>query len=477
MDLGEFVRFLGIQLFMSTMSGFKQRDFWSSKPPETEAGAPYRFNKWMSRKRYEAILAALTYTDQNKPTFRDRFWEVRQMIKMWNQNMKEIFSCSWISCLDESMSIWNTKWTCPGWVFCPRKPHPFGNEYHSINCGLSGIMFAIEMVEGKDRPKEIPTPDTDKHGPTCGLLLRLCETLYHTGKVVILDSGFCVLQGLVELRKVGVFASAVIKKRRYWPKYVPGKAIDDKMKNEALGATNSVRGKLDDYDYDIFCMKDKDWVMKLMSTYGGLMDHPTHPAVRRVFKNNNGSYTNKFFKYKEPFANHYLYRHAVDDHNHLRHAVPSIEATWVTHRWANRVFAFLLAISEVNAYKAFIYFKWHANPDYIMSLNEFRRKLAMALIHNEYLLTSDESNNSRKRRRGRDEVQHVLTSAPPHAKKFHRSKWLLTAVAKYQQYVCRQPGCSIKTRNYCKCNPGHWLCKTCHPLHIMCEVTSESGSD
>jgi hypothetical protein len=75
-------------------------------------------------------------------------------------------------------------------------------------------MFGIEMVEGKDRPKDIPKPDTDKHGPTCGLLLRLCQTMFQSGKVVILDLGFCVLQGLIELRKVGVYASAVIKKKK-----------------------------------------------------------------------------------------------------------------------------------------------------------------------------------------------------------------------------------------------------------------------
>jgi hypothetical protein len=38
---------------------------------------------------------------------------------------------------------------------------------------------------------------------------------------------------------------------------VPGKAIDDKMKDEELGATNSVSGKLDDLDYDIFVLKTK----------------------------------------------------------------------------------------------------------------------------------------------------------------------------------------------------------------------------
>ena len=97
---------------------------------------------------------------------------------------------------------------------------PFGNEYHSICCGTSGIMFGIEMVEGKDRPKEIPPDPTNEKGNTIGLLLRLCSSIYNSGRVVILDSGFCVLQGLVELRRLGVYASAVIKKRRYWPRHM-----------------------------------------------------------------------------------------------------------------------------------------------------------------------------------------------------------------------------------------------------------------
>ena len=179
---------------------------------------------------FESILMALTFTDIEPPSFVDHFWEVRQMISEWNINMKNVFIPSWISCLDESMSIWFGRFTCPGWVFVPRKPHPFGNEYHSICCGLSGIMCAIELVEGKDRPKELGKPDGySKGGATVGLLLRLTKSLYHTGKCVILDSGFCVLKGLVELRKVGVFASAVTKKPRFWPKYANGQAIDEKM--------------------------------------------------------------------------------------------------------------------------------------------------------------------------------------------------------------------------------------------------------
>ena len=47
-------------------------------------------------------------------------------------------------------------------------------------------------------------------------------SLHGTGMVVVLDSGFCVLEGVIELQKRGVFTAALIKKRRYWPKYVPG---------------------------------------------------------------------------------------------------------------------------------------------------------------------------------------------------------------------------------------------------------------
>ena len=90
-----------------------------------------------------------------KPTYVDKIFEVRELLQAFNQKMKQIFNSGWIVCLDESMSPWTRQWTCPGFVFCPRKPHPKGNEYHTIADGISGIMFGLEMVEGKDEPVEL----------------------------------------------------------------------------------------------------------------------------------------------------------------------------------------------------------------------------------------------------------------------------------------------------------------------------------
>ena len=93
--------------------------------------------------------------------------------------------------------------------------------------------FSIDIVEGNTRPKELPSdPRTKK---TTNLLLRLCKSLYISGKVVILESGFCVLEGLIELRKVGVFAGAIIKKRLYWPKHIKRDMIDTHFQDKEVG--------------------------------------------------------------------------------------------------------------------------------------------------------------------------------------------------------------------------------------------------
>ena len=126
--------------------------------------------------------------------------------------MEKVFSPGYITCLDESMPIWHNKWSCPGWVYCPRKPHPFGNEYHNIACGMTRIIFRILMVEGKDHPRERPPGVFSSFGSTTSLLLELCQTIFYSGRIVILDSGFCVLKALIKLRSLGVYASAVIKK-------------------------------------------------------------------------------------------------------------------------------------------------------------------------------------------------------------------------------------------------------------------------
>ena len=140
------------------------------------------------------------------------------------------------------MAIWLNKY-CPGFMFVPRKPHPFGNEYHTICDGsLEGesrpILWRAMIQEGKDRPPQLGNKKYDVTGkPTVGLVCRMVEPIKGTGKCVTGDSGFCVSLACVELlRKMGVYSQFLIKRRgRYWLKGVPGDMIDQHFTDKPIG--------------------------------------------------------------------------------------------------------------------------------------------------------------------------------------------------------------------------------------------------
>ncbi len=123
-------------------------------------GAMFRLSHVMSMTRFLELTVAMRFTDRQAPTlehdgFVDRFNEVRKIIDAFNQHYADHYHPSWLNCLDESMCTWLSKY-CPAFMCVPRKPHPFGNEYHLIANGDDGklIMWRVKIVEGKDRPKQ-----------------------------------------------------------------------------------------------------------------------------------------------------------------------------------------------------------------------------------------------------------------------------------------------------------------------------------
>ena len=73
-------------------------------------------------------------------------------------------------------------------------------------------------MEGKDRATQLGKKKWEDLGKTVGLMLQMCEPIFSTGKCVVLDSVFCVSKGITALLEVDVYAAALIKKRKYWPK-------------------------------------------------------------------------------------------------------------------------------------------------------------------------------------------------------------------------------------------------------------------
>ena len=112
----------------------------------------------MSGKRFTDISSCIRLRmEVDTPSYRDKFFWVRELIRGFNDNMSNVFVPGWIVCVDESMVVFYNKYA-PGWIVVKRKPHPMGNEYHSIACGEC----AIEVIEGKDKAMQRPRLQYDK---------------------------------------------------------------------------------------------------------------------------------------------------------------------------------------------------------------------------------------------------------------------------------------------------------------------------
>ena len=102
-------------------------------------------------------------------------------------------------------------------------------------------MWFAEIVEGRDRPHERGRTEFGEIGKTVGTMLGCTKPIWNCAKVVIMDSGFCVTKGLVQLRKKGVFGSALIKKCRYWPADIKGDAINAHFDSKDVGNDYAVK--------------------------------------------------------------------------------------------------------------------------------------------------------------------------------------------------------------------------------------------
>ena len=91
-----------------------------------------------------------------------------------------------------------------------RKPQPFGNDRHTIACGLLTTMWFAEIVEGRDLPRGRERSEFDEIGKTVVTMLRCTRLICNCSNFVTMDSGLCATKGLVNLRKKGVFVAALI---------------------------------------------------------------------------------------------------------------------------------------------------------------------------------------------------------------------------------------------------------------------------
>ncbi len=136
-------------------------------------------------------------------------------------------------------------------------------------------------------------------------------------------------------------------KGRYWPKYILGDDIIKHFDDKEVVATDAWFGTLNGVNFHFFAMKEPDYVMQIMSTWQTLREMERDP--QQVQLRPMGKRHKLLSSRESPFT-------IIDVHNQSRHSPISLKDTWATKHWPCRVFAFLLAIFEVNAKLASEYF-------------------------------------------------------------------------------------------------------------------------
>ena len=86
-----------------------------------------------------------------------------------------------------------------------------------------------------------------------------------------MDSGFCVAKAITDIESKCVYAASLINKRPYWPRGVPGNLIDTHFEDKKFGDIVMIEARNEDNNFfEIFCMREPDYVMHIMASWVAL---------------------------------------------------------------------------------------------------------------------------------------------------------------------------------------------------------------
>jgi hypothetical protein len=461
----ELLEYIAVNMLMGCHLHSDKSEFWG-EATDDDSELQIRVDKYMKKSRYEQLSSAIAVTKSSD--IRDSFGMVRPLIAAFNLNMKDQFCSGFLNCIDESMMSWENPNSCAGWMAVLRKPMPLGNEYHTLGDVETKIIYYIEVVEGKDSFGIQPFFDqknTESGGKVISLLLRMTHGagLHSTGKAIILDSGFGVLKALCNLYAYGIVGMACIKKKAYWPRFIDGSIMKEKLAQSQIGDTLVRKGtfkNLKPYTYDathnrIQCnvpfyhiaYKDQHHVGQLMSTFSNSLTSPDGNVQYRK----NGTQLVKFRRPKT-FDLYYQCRNAVDVNNQIRQGNLCLEQQVGARLWPSRTLWFIISLAETNAFLAYNYFNKDKPGFVLLTKLSFRRHCC------KELLTPTTDGNSSNETANR---VHKLIKNPKKSRVIKNGKYYFET-ARLRCTYCEEASTTLRghkrTQFVCICKPSSGVC-------------------
>ena len=483
---GEFLRWVGMWLLMGVYPISPRRDYWRGK---------MGFRKYMSENRFEQILRAfaLPTWQRNHEKWggaagnkmkHDRFLHCRRYLDdvkaAW---IKAITPGGWL-CLDESMTAWlGLTILMPGWKVIKRKPHPFGLEFKTVCCAVTGVMINMEPQEGKDIMKWHPyVKEVNKSSAWC---LRLCSPWFWSKRTLVADAAFGQVRAVVALMEKGLYMLCNVKQcHKFFPKAVLKEQTPPFRSNNQC-TTLTLQAKYTLSTGEEVKMQACGWraTNNMVVTYLGSCGLTT-PGVARAKKRyqllKNGNHKTIKYKVQRPgMGSEYQGKMgAVDGWNYQKHQFkipPTTDPMF-------RIFSdFSIIGTSINVYKALKHFcperlvDQKATSDEVindkgqMNHHQFCEVMAMSLIQNQWIIQDGQS----EPQQGGEEGGREHKAHPDGTR--HRRKCIGCNTQTHLICTgCSAPGkektiqCQGKTH---KLKPGFkFFCKKCFPSHVCGEA-------
>jgi hypothetical protein len=198
---GEMLQWHGIRLCMAVeqvVGGVEE--CWRTKEDmkDTVLPAPdYHHRFGMSAKRFKNLSQALRLSPDTNAQDRDDPWQpVRSAVDGFNRRRFAALKVGANICIDESMCAWRPHGgtnefvvdAMPHQTKIIRKPEGVGLEAKTAACTETGIIIAIDLVEGKEA--QHAKKFHEEYGEGTAVTLRLTENYFGSGRIVTGDSAF-----------------------------------------------------------------------------------------------------------------------------------------------------------------------------------------------------------------------------------------------------------------------------------------------
>ena len=212
---GDFWLFMGYLLYiLCHPMDLPIQDYWegplSTKYESCSACVKHDIGKFgLSYGRFRRLMQAFTLPQYPAIEGKnDPFCFIRRFVDEWNVAMQHCISPGKFLVVDESMGQWLGK-GMPGLMYVARKPTPNGREGHTTADAETGCIIFYEVYEGKILMAE--KEHVNELGAGTAIALRLTAPWVHSGRIVILDSGFASLKTAIALAEVGLYMIGNVK--------------------------------------------------------------------------------------------------------------------------------------------------------------------------------------------------------------------------------------------------------------------------